>query len=98
MKTINNSKWMVVSDCKSSQNLKAIHNTFLFLILPSEVVSDCKSSQNLKAIHNYLMYLNKAAIVVSDCKSSQNLKAIHNLTHCYCCRIKLLATAKVVKI
>ena len=66
---------MLFVHCKDT-NLKAIHNTPLYVATSSRLFVHCKDT-NLKAIHNSyaLNYSNNELFV--HCKDT-NLKAIHN--------------------
>ena len=55
-------------DCKSTKNLRAIHNRPVPPQLAWHSCFDCKSTKNLRAIHNTAEQLKQAQLVVSTAK------------------------------
>ena len=84
-------------DCKSTKNLRAIHNSLDFQQAAGNVVSTAKVQKIWEQFTTNIASA-LAGFCCFDCKSTKNLRAIHNL---YCWKSSVLtvvSTAKVQKI
>ena len=84
-------------DCKSTKNLRAIHNGYSNEVFNYMVVSTAKVQ---KIWEQFTTNPNTWTITKScfDCKSTKNLRAIHNTTSNRYLTRKVVSTAKVQKI
>ena len=55
-------------DCKSTKNLRAIHNLSVYALFMMDRCFDCKSTKNLRAIHNFKDLYDIHEYVVSTAK------------------------------
>ena len=84
-------------DCKSTKNLRAIHNPDIVCLALYPVVSTAKvqkiweqfTTLETMTLHIYCCF---------DCKSTKNLRAIHNTSTQQADRQPVVSTAKVQKI
>ena len=84
-------------DCKSTKNLRAIHNCTTFMNITTKLF---RLQKYKKFESNSQQYSPAGARVVScfDCKSTKNLRAIHNRGLWYYGYWSVVSTAKVQKI
>ena len=84
-------------DCKSTKNLRAIHNFKTFAQTTERVVSTAKVQKIWEQFTTYdNKYYNELGCF--DCKSTKNLRAIHNRGYWGLLRPQVVSTAKVQKI
>ncbi len=84
-------------DCKSTKNLRAIHNTSLTRPSNHNVVSTAKV-QKIWEQFTTQTTKNSSYMGCFDCKSTKNLRAIHNSTYWLWPPDFVVSTAKVQKI
>ena len=84
-------------DCKSTKNLRAIHNSSLLCEKVLLVVSTAKV-QKIWEQFTTRCTTNTANFCCFDCKSTKNLRAIHNPTANFRICVQVVSTAKVQKI
>ena len=95
--TITNSRGSSCFDCKSTKNLRAIHNSVVMPVKVLDVVSTAKV-QKIWEQFTTGSCAKQAERGCFDCKSTKNLRAIHNTGKSPITPCKVVSTAKVQKI
>ena len=84
-------------DCKSTKNLRAIHNSYLWFIL-EKMLFRLQKYKKFESNSQRYMETKKSNKRCFDCKSTKNLRAIHNAIYLQRQPVRVVSTAKVQKI
>ena len=93
----NNTRHDRCFDCKSTKNLRAIHNLWHVLLAYNYVVSTAKV-QKIWEQFTTTPFGARVMKCCFDCKSTKNLRAIHNYVGNFSNLTDVVSTAKVQKI
>ena len=84
-------------DCKSTKNLRAIHNFYLCMAT-ANMLFRLQKYKKFESNSQPSRIKDNSTFCCFDCKSTKNLRAIHNNKRWYCCCSEVVSTAKVQKI